>query len=106
MTALVMTAFPLPTPLAAVCIAQAADRPEDLARQLAVLNHRLAENTSLLSGSWGPVPWGAADCAVQAYLAYLPIFCPQVSLDPYPRIQASIAATQARPAYRLVMGLP
>ena len=28
MTALVMTAFPLPTPLAAVCIAQAADRPE------------------------------------------------------------------------------
>lgn len=28
MTALVMTAFPLPTPMAAVCIAQAADRPE------------------------------------------------------------------------------
>jgi len=28
MTAPVITAFPLPTPLAAVCIAQAADRPE------------------------------------------------------------------------------
>jgi glutathione S-transferase len=83
---------------------QAADRPEDLARQLAVLNHRLAENTSLLSGSWGPVPWGAADCAVQAYLAYLPMFCAGVDLSPYPAVQAMIGATNQRPAYQKAMG--
>jgi glutathione S-transferase len=83
---------------------QAADRPEDLARQLTVLNKLLAKNTSLLSGSWGPVPWGAADCAVQSYLAYLPMFCSGVDLSPYPAVQASIEATNQRPAYREAMG--
>jgi glutathione S-transferase len=45
-----------------------------------------------------------ADCAVQAYLAYLPIFFPQIDLTPFPNVQATIAATQARPAYQEVMG--
>jgi len=88
---------------------QAADRPEDLARQLTVLNKLLAKDTSLLSGaagpqSWGPVPWGAADCAVQSYLAYLPMFCSGVDLNPYPAVQASIEATNQRPAYKEAMG--
>jgi len=83
---------------------QAADRPDDLARQLAVLNERLSQDTSLLSGAWGPVPWGAADCAVQSYLAYLPMFCSGVDLSPYAAIQASIAATNQRPAYQEAMG--
>ncbi|MEB3322818.1 MAG: glutathione S-transferase [Synechococcaceae cyanobacterium] len=47
--------------------------------------------------------WGAADCAVQAYLAYLPVFFPQLDLTPYPNVSAVIAATRARPAYRRVM---
>jgi glutathione S-transferase len=81
-------------------------RADELARLLSGLDGLLVDGRSLLAGAWGDPGWGAADCAVQAYLAYLPIFCPQISLDPYPRIQASIAATQARPAYRLVMGLP
>ena len=94
---------------------QAADRPDDLARQLAVLNDRLShQDTSLLSGtggpgtggpgSWGPVPWGAADCAVQSYLAYLPMFCSGVDLSPYAAVQASIEATTQRPAYKEAMG--
>ena len=47
--------------------------------------------------------WGAADCAVTAYLAYLPIFFPDLS--PYPTIQRLITSTQQRPAYRKVMGM-
>jgi glutathione S-transferase len=83
---------------------QAADRPEDLARQLAALNGLLSKDSSLLNGAWGPVPWGAADCAVQSYLAYLPMFCSGVDLSPYPAIQASIEATNQRPAYQEAMG--
>jgi glutathione S-transferase len=49
--------------------------------------------------------WGAADCAVTAYLAYLPIFFPQEDLSPYPAIQSLITITQQRPAYRKVMGM-
>ncbi len=47
--------------------------------------------------------WGVADCAVHAYLAYLPVFFPQLDLSPYPAVQATIAATQQRPAYQRVM---
>ena len=47
--------------------------------------------------------WSVADCAVNAYLAYLPIFFPQIDLSPYPHVQATIAATQQRPAYQRVM---
>lgn len=82
----------------------AESRAEELARLLAALEPLLADGRSLLAGSWGDPGWGAADCALQAYLAYIPIFCPQVDLAAYPGIQAAIAATQARPAYRLVMG--
>ena len=48
--------------------------------------------------------WGAADCAIQAYLAYLPLFFPHVDLDPYPSIQATIKAVVGRPAYQKAMG--
>ncbi len=58
----------------------------------------------LLAGPWGDPGWTAADCAVQAYLAYLPVFFPDLDLSPYPHVQASIAATQQRPAYQMVMG--
>jgi len=58
----------------------------------------------LLAGPWGDPAWSVADCAVNAYLAYLPIFFPQIDLTPYPNVQATIAATQARPAYQRGMG--
>ena len=47
----------------------------------------------------------AADCAVQAHLAYLPLFFPEMDLSPYPVIQDVIRRTYVRPAYRHVMGL-
>lgn len=49
--------------------------------------------------------WGAADCAVTAYLAYLPTFFPEEDLSPYRAIEALIASTQQRPGYPKVMGV-
>jgi len=83
---------------------QFASRPEELQRLLTNLDGVLARGEHLLAGSWGDPGWGAADCAVQAYLAYLPMFCADLDLSPYPRVQALIAATTARPSYARVMG--
>jgi glutathione S-transferase len=83
----------------------AASRPEDLNRQLGALNGLLAGGRSLLAGVADGPDWGAADCAVQAYLAYLPLFRKDVDLSPFPAIQAAIATTNARPAYLSAMGL-
>ena len=49
--------------------------------------------------------WGAADCAVTAYLAYIKLFFPQEDLSSYPAVQALIEATQQRSAYKKVMGM-
>ena len=78
-------------------------REKDCARLLEELNRQLADGRSLLGGE--PGSWSVADCAVQAYLAYIPMFCPEIDLAPYPHVQATITGTQQRPAYRRVMGL-
>jgi glutathione S-transferase len=83
---------------------QVETRPEELARQLTVLDGLLAQGPHLLAGTWGDPGWGAADCVVQSYLGYVPLFCPQVDLSPYPAVGATIAATKARPAYAKAMG--
>ena len=49
--------------------------------------------------------WGAADCAVTAYLAYIKLFFPQEDLSAYPAVQGLIEATQQRAAYKKVMGM-
>ena len=74
------------------------NREREFPRLMEVLDRKLAEGP--LMGS----EWGVADCAVNAYLAYLPIFFPQIDLSPYPQVQATIAATQQRAAYQRVMG--
>ncbi len=86
-------------------MAAAGGKPEQLQGLLTVLDGLLAGGGSLLDGAAAasPASWGAADCAVEAYLAYLPLFCPQVDLAPYPAVQARIAAVQQRPAYRQAM---
>lgn len=86
-------------------MAAATGKPEQLQGLLTVLDGLLARGGSLLdaSGAASPGPWGAADCAVEAYLAYLPLFCPQVDLAPYPAVQARITAVQQRPAYQQAM---
>jgi len=80
-----------------------ANREKEFARLMDVLNHQLADGRSLLGGE--PGSWSVADCAVQSYLAYIPIFFPEIDLTPYPQVQATIAATRQRLAYRKVMGL-
>ena len=76
------------------------NREKEFPRLMGVLNGLLDGGKPLMGSSWG-----VADCAVNAYLAYLPMFFPDLDLSPYPAVQATIATTQARPAYRKVMGL-
>lgn len=83
---------------------RAESHPKELDRLLEVLEELLADGRSLLAGSWENPPWGAADCAVQAHLAYIPMFLPQLDLGPWPRIRAQIAATAERAAFRRAMG--
>jgi len=87
-------------------LVSASTRPEELIRQLEVLEPLMATGHSLLAALPEAPAWGAADCAVQAYLAYLPLFCKEIDLVPFPAIQATIEATQGRRAYRTAMGLP
>ena len=49
--------------------------------------------------------WGAADCAITSYLAYIKLFFPNEDLSAYPTVNTLIQATRERPAYRKVMGL-
>lgn len=74
------------------------NREREFPRLMEVLDAQLAQGP-LLGNTWS-----VADCAVNAYLAYLPIFFPQIDLSPYPHVVATITATQQRPAYQKVMG--
>ena len=76
------------------------NREKEFPRLMGVLNRLLDGGKPLMGGRWG-----VADCAVNAYLAYLPMFFPDLDLSPYPAVQATIAATQARPAYRRTIRL-
>jgi len=78
----------------------ASNREREFPRLMTVLNQLLAPGKPLIGDQWG-----VGDCAVNAYLTYLPVFFPDLDLSAYPAVQATIAATQARPAYRKVMGL-
>ena len=49
--------------------------------------------------------WGAADCAITSYLAYIKLFFPNEDLSAYPTVNTLIQATRERPAYRKVMGI-
>ena len=72
------------------------NREREFPRLMEELNRQLQPGRPLVGDQWG-----AADCAVTAYLAYLPIFFPQEDLSPYPAIQQRIDETRQRPAYRL-----
>ena len=74
-------------------------REKEFPRLMKELDQQLGTDQPLVGNLWG-----AADCAIQAYLAYLPLFFPHVDLDPYPSIQATIKAVVSRPAYRKAMG--
>ncbi len=75
-----------------------AAREREFPRLMQALDALLAGGRPLLGEAWG-----VADCAVNAHLAYLPVFFPQLDLSPYPAVQAIIAATRERPAYQAAM---
>ena len=84
----------------AIALFVPSNREREFPRLMQELNRQLMPGLPLVGERWG-----AADCAVTAYLAYLPIFFPQEDLSPYPAIQQLITSTRERPAYRKVMGM-
>lgn len=79
------------------------NRDGEFPRLMTVLDGLLGGGRSLMAGPWDP-GWSRADCALTAYLAYLPIFFADIDLSPWPAVQATIAATQARPAHQRALG--
>ena len=73
-------------------------RETEFPRLMAALDGRLESGAPLVGDAWG-----VADCAIQGHLAYLPLFFPKLDLSPYPHVQACIAATQGRAAYRAAL---
>ena len=59
-------------------------REKEFPRLMKELDHQLESDQPLVGNHWG-----AADCAIQAYLAYLPLLFPRIDLDPYPSKQRS-----------------
>ena len=93
----------------AVALFVPSNREREFPRLMTTLNELLEGGRSLMAGSGfdpegGAPAWTVADCAVQAYLAYLPVFFPQIDLTPFPNVQAVISAAQANPAYLRGMG--
>jgi glutathione S-transferase len=85
----------------AVALFVPSNREREFPRLMGVLDGLLATGQPLVGEQWG-----AADCAVQAYLAYLPMFCRDLDLSGWPKVQAAVQATGARPAYQAAMGAP
>ena len=77
--------------------------PDQKAKILPRLLNQL--NIQLSKGFLVGNAWGAADCAVTAYLAYIKLFFPNEDLTPYPQINSLIEETKKRPAYKKVMGI-
>jgi len=93
----------------AVALFVPSNREREFPRLMTTLNELLEGGRSLMAGSGfdpegGAPAWTVADCAVHAYLAYLPVFFPQIDLTPFPNVQAVISAAQANPAYLRGMG--
>jgi len=74
-------------------------REKEFPRPMKELDRQLETDQPLVGDDWG-----AADCAIQAYLAYLPLLFPHIDLEPYPSIQAKIEHVERRSAYRKAMG--
>ncbi len=62
-------------------------------------------NSEIATGYFINNKWGAADCAISSYLAYIKLFFPNEDLSAYPVVEKLIQTTRERPAYKKVMGL-
>ena len=75
-------------------------------QKLKILPRLLTEiNSEITKGYLINNKWGAADCAITSYLAYIKLFFPSEDLSAYPAVNTLIQATRERPAYKKVMGL-
>jgi glutathione S-transferase len=84
----------------AIALFVPSNKEREFPRLMATLNDIYAKKQFLVGDCWT-----AADCAVNAYLGYLPIFYPNEDLSAYPEIQALNERTRSNPNYRTIMGL-
>ena len=76
--------------------------PDQKAKVLPRLLHKL--DSKIKCGYLVGNSWGAADCAITSYLAYIKLFFPTEDLSTYPTINALIETTNQRAAYKKAMG--
>ena len=75
-------------------------------QKIKILPRILTElNSEIATGYFINNKWGAADCAISSYLAYIKLFFPNEDLSAYPVVEKLIQTTRERPAYKKVMGL-
>ena len=84
----------------AIALFVPSNKEREFPRLMTTLNDLYSKKNFLVGESWT-----AADCAVNAYLGYLPIFYPNEDLSAYPEIQALNARTRANQNYKAIMGL-
>ena len=84
----------------AIALFVPSNKEREFPRLMATLNDLYSKKHYLVGDHWT-----AADCAVNAYLGYLPIFYPNEDLSAYPEIQALNERTRSNLNYRTIMGL-
>ena len=84
----------------AIALFVPSNKEREFPRLMAKLNDLYSKKKFLVGDRWT-----AADCAVNAYLGYLPIFYPNEDLSAYPEIQSLNERTRSNQNYRLIMGL-
>ena len=84
----------------AIALFVPSNKEREFPRLMATLNDIYTKKQFLVGDCWT-----AADCAVNAYLGYLPIFYPNEDLSAYPEILALNERTRSNPNYRTIMGL-
>ena len=84
----------------AIALFVPSNKEREFPRLMATLNHLYSNKEFLVGDSWT-----AADCAVNAYLGYLPIFYPNEDLSAYPNIQHLNTRTRSNQNYKKVMDI-
>ena len=84
----------------AIALFVPSNKEREFPRLMATLNNLYSKKEFLVGDSWT-----AADCAVNAYLGYLPIFYPNENLSPYPNIQELNQRTHCNQNYAKIMNL-
>jgi glutathione S-transferase len=76
-------------------------RKKQMEQLFGVMDQILSKQPYLLGSQFS-----VADVACGAYLAYLPIFFPDIKLDPWTHLQTYVGTLTARPAFKNTVGAP